>query len=70
MTKRDFIQETINTLKSSSERIEVLYNQFKAGEINKEQFEEGYKNIVYRIKEECDDEYYYPNNNCEYNHLG
>ena len=66
---RDFIQETIDTLHKSSNRIQDLYTKFQAGEITQDQFEEDYKSILSNVREDCEAEYYYPNNLCQYKHL-
>ncbi len=66
---RDFIQETIDTLHKSSKRVEDLYTKFQTGEITQDQFEEEYKGILHNVREDCEAEYYSPNNLCPYKHL-
>ncbi len=46
MQNRDFIQETIETLRRASTNIEKNYDKFNNGEITKEAFETIYKHIL------------------------
>lgn len=67
---RDFIQETIDTLKNSSNRIEVVYTQFKNGEITKEAFEEEYHHVLHDwVIDPLESELDSPNNGCPYTYL-
>jgi hypothetical protein len=66
MKSRDFIQEIIDDLKTRSIKIEKLYNEFKIGNITKEEFEENYQVHLYNIKEDVENEYESPNNGCKY----
>ena len=64
MTTRNFIQETINSLRHSAERIDGIFMQFKDGEISKDEFEEEYRDILVGL--EIDNEIHFPNNGCKY----
>lgn len=67
---RDFIQETIDTLKNASNRIEVIYTQFKNGEITKEEFEAEYHHVLHDwVIDSIEAEVDYPNNGCPYAYL-
>jgi len=63
---RQFIDETIELLTSSAQKIENSWNLFKEGKINKEKFEEDYEQILFRVWEDVEDERYGPNNGCKY----
>jgi chemotaxis regulatin CheY-phosphate phosphatase CheZ len=67
MKTRDFIQETIDMLKESSEEVEKFWKQFQAGEIDKERFEREYHHIIADwLEEVVDNESHTPNNGCKY----
>lgn len=63
---RSFIDETIKTLKNSANEIQINWNKFKKGEINKEKFEELYEHILGDWLSELEHERYHPNNGCKY----
>jgi hypothetical protein len=64
---RDFIEETISTLRWAADGAEEYWNKFKAGEISKEEFEGEYGHFLHVAKEQAGDEAYTPNNGCRYN---
>ena len=66
MAARNFIQETIDTLSSSSKEIEKNWKKFQLGEINKEAFEERYKHVISSWVLDLDSEVHSPNNGCMY----
>ena len=63
---RDFIQETIDSLKKSSVKIEQDWGKFKNGEIDKEFFESEYHQVLSGWLSELKHEEYTPNNGCKY----
>lgn len=66
MKTRDFIQEIIDSLKDSSIKIEDIWSKFKNGDIDKDTFEENYRQILSNLKEDIESEEYHPNNLCKY----
>lgn len=63
--ERDFIQETINSLKYSADNISIFYLKFKNGKISINEFEQEYKNLIYNVLN-LESEIHYPNNGCPY----
>ena len=64
---RNFIQETIDELRSSADNVEKFWKQFQAGEIDKEEFEDEYHHIVAdNVIDTLECEVYTPNNGCKY----
>jgi hypothetical protein len=66
MKTRSFIDETIQSLESSAVEIKRIWNLFKNGDINKEQFEENYHQVLSGWLSELEHEEYTPNNGCKY----
>lgn len=63
---RQFIDETIELLSTSAQKVQDLWNLFKEGKIKKKKFEEDYEQILIRVWENAEDERFFPNNNCKY----
>lgn len=67
MKSRDFIQETIDQLRSSASQMDILWIQFQEGEIDKETFEDKYTSIIRDgLIDDLNTESFYPNNSCKY----
>ena len=64
---RNFIEETIDTLKSSSEGVAKIWKEFQEGKINKKEFEDEYHHILHDWLSEMKHEANTPNNGCKYN---
>lgn len=65
--ERNFIQETIDQLRRSSNNVEKIWKQFQAGELNKDEFENEYRHIVAdNVIDTLESEPHYPNNGCKY----
>ena len=63
---RSFIEETIDSLKKSAVKIEEDFEKFKKGEIDKEEFEAEYHQVLSGWLSELENEEYTPNNGCKY----
>lgn len=63
---RDFIQETIDSLKNASEKIQKDWDSFQAGNMTKEEFESEYHHVLADWLSEIESEEYTPNNGCKY----
>ncbi len=63
---RNFIQETIDNLSKSSNKIDGIWKLFQIGKLTKSEFEEQYKNILYNCYEDIESEKEFPNNGCKY----
>jgi capsule polysaccharide modification protein KpsS len=63
---RSFIDETIQTLKKSADKIQQDWEKFQKGELSKEQFEEGYYHVLAGWLDVVNDEKHLPNNGCKY----
>lgn len=66
MTTRSFIDETISLLEKSANKIQENWDKFKKGEINKEEFETIYRQILDGWLSDLQNEAYEPNNGCKY----
>lgn len=64
---RSFIDETIQTLKKSADKIQQDWDKFQKGEISKEQFEQEYHHVLADwLSDLVEGEKHEPNNGCKY----
>ena len=67
MGPRNFIQETIDTLRIAAIQIDAIWRRFQAGEMTKQQFEDEYRHIIAdNVIDTLRAEPEYPNNGCKY----
>lgn len=66
---RDFVEDVLDKIQRNEYELRCYWIRFKEGRISKNEFEDVYTNSLENLIEDIQDEIYYPNNGCEYEHL-